>query len=311
MLSKLVDVLLYGFCFSFTFWQTLQAVNKFFDYPQSTSLVMLETSKALLPDVTICPVDDSYGGLNQTAQSNCELQNEIVSEKCPNATENYEALYNNPDDLLAAVTFMNGTCTPSFCPMVINTKIYPPNMPTIIHTHGGERCFTFTMPEMVKEKGLAKLMLSFKHNVYIKLHTPGLFFNEFKHLETDNDIIEVDINYEVIEQLNTFENPCIKDPTYRRDLCILKGIHQVIAVQKWLTMLFITFSCRNQWRYLAVPHFLDPSRIKFVPISQFLIKQADFIKMVSRRQMRNAYFPVQLSYQHMRSGKGLWDLLNP
>mgnify|MGYP001181985101 FL=1 len=92
----------------------------------------------------------------------------------------------------------------------------------------------------------------FRNKVYVKLHTPGLFFKEMKYISVDGNIvgvpnptqspfetttytynfegvsIEADMSYEVITELNTVEKPC-HDITndYSKDNCILNKIHEV------------------------------------------------------------------------------------
>ena len=95
----------------------------------------------------------------------------------------------------------------------------------------------------------------FKDQVYVILHTPGLFFEEIKRhiqvnmylipIETTKDAsmpeyeyeihgdeIEVDLSYEIVTELNTKETPCHHKGIvgYSKDDCVLDEILEVYVI---------------------------------------------------------------------------------
>ena len=220
-------------CLFLAGWQVLKGIQKYFSYPQGASLTLEKVSDSILPEITICPEDFNT---NLTAANACDLSipYQWTSEKCPDPELNYQAVYNkDPKQLLYSLMYMNGTCHPSACFFVNNFRLFPKQAPRIIHHAKQLSCFNYFLPaQSIEESGITRLMTSFKKIAFIKIHTPGMFLTELKYLNVDNVMIEGDINYEVITQLNTDENPCNADPEYRRDDCVVEKIHEK-SMENW------------------------------------------------------------------------------
>ena len=52
-----------------------------------------------------------------------------------------------------------------------------------------------------------------------------MFFTEVKFIDINTGYMKSDISYEIFKQLRTKDQPCIEDPTYRKDDCIVEQIH--------------------------------------------------------------------------------------
>ena len=221
-------------CLLLAGWQVLKGLQKYFSYPQGASLTLEKLSDRILPEVTICPGDITFN-MNTTAINACNLTKyRWTSDKCPDPELNYQAVYlNDPKELLYSMMYMNGTCHPQACFFVNRFRLFPQQAPRIIHHAKELSCFTYVLPaKSIEESGITRLTTSFKKTAFIKIHTPGMFLTEVKYLKVDNVMIEGDINYEVITQLNTDENPCNADPDYRRDDCVVEKIHDK-SMETW------------------------------------------------------------------------------
>ena len=87
---------------------------------------------------------------------------------------------------------------------------------------------------------------SFKDQVFVRLYSPGLFYDEIKSISVDGVVstvdpansweqpetkfegnwIEADVAYEVIKVLSNDEEPCNDDLAYRRDVCLLNETYE-------------------------------------------------------------------------------------
>ena len=219
-----LDFILLGFCFSFVLYQTWKCFDKFLNYPKASHLTLVDSGQTVLPDISICPQD---GAKDKSL-----------------------------DELIEEIMFINGTTYSDMNGMNFRFWIYHrilhPTEPQIIYQAFGTKCFTFSFPANITQIGVTRLEMYFRNKVYVKLHTPGLFFKEMKYISVDGTIvgvpnptqspfatttysynfegvsIESDLSYEVITELNTDEKPC-HDITndYSKDNCILNKIHEV------------------------------------------------------------------------------------
>ena len=221
-----LDFILLGFCFSFVFYQTWKCFDKFLHYPKASHLTLLDSGQTVLPDISICPQD---GAKDKSL-----------------------------DELIEEIMFINGTTYSNMNAdggwnfrFWIYHRILHPTEPNIIYQAFGTKCFTFSFPANITQIGVTRLEMYFRNKVYVKLHTPGLFFKEMKYISVDGNIVGVpnptegpfdtttytyhfegvsikaDLSYEVITELNTDEKPCHDESSdYSKDNCILTKIHE-------------------------------------------------------------------------------------
>ena len=223
-LVKIFELLLVLLCLSLTLWQIFKGINKYLSFPQGSSLILSEVSKETMPDFTFCP----YGSdQNQTFKENCGLTfYSWVSETCPNAEINYHGIYDVPNLFFNMIRYLSGTCHPTICFKTRSFRVYPNNVkPQNIHHAGDLRCYTISLPESIKNTSISKLMISTKERLYLKIHTKGMFFTEVKYIDINTGYMKSDISYEIFKQIKTKDQPCIEDPTYRKDDCIVEQIH--------------------------------------------------------------------------------------
>ena len=236
--KKILDSSLLTFCLIISIWQVIKGFHKYFSYPQGTSLTLDRVSETLLPDITICPAGtyDTSETTNLSKSCGLDILNHVWSTKsCPDPEANYNTLIDVPKELINMMYYMNGTCHPTACFRIKSFRLFPKNKPKLIHHAKGYRCYTFSLPVSVNETGISKVMMSYKKDAYVKVHTPGMFLVELNYLTvTFGTYIQGDLNYEIIKQLSTSENPCNDDPDYSKDDCASNEIHKVIHIRKVL-----------------------------------------------------------------------------
>ena len=263
-------------------------------------MTLEKVSESILPDITICPKDVSYN-VNQTALDECNLNiwsrdnYKWTSEECPDPELNYQAVYiNDPKNLLRSMLYQNGTCLPHACFDLNIFRLFPKQTPKIIHHAKDMSCFTYTLPrQSIKESGITKLTIAFKKTSFVKVHTPGMFLTELKYWDVETYMIEGDINYEIITQLNTDEHPCNADPEYNRDDCVVRKIHEK-SMEKWgcTTPYGLNKShiCTDQEKMKEAAIYFDQNLMAFDEFGECLLPCTTIIPTLSMRSKSDVGF---------------------
>ena len=110
----------------------------------------------------------------------------------------------------------------------------------------------------------------YKGEVFVTLHSPGLFYDEIKSISVEGKIIKVDpinfyekpstkfegnlieadVNYEVIKALSTKEEPCIDDLEYNKDDCLLNETNEELMVKNGCTTPFTYYGDGREIAFL-------------------------------------------------------------
>ena len=215
-------------CISLTLWQSFKGLIKYLSFPQGSSLILSELSKESLPDLTFCPAHP-YGAhdQNETFKENCGFSYTDLwaSETCPDSEMNYHGIYDVPSLLFNSIRYLTGTCHPTLCFLTRSFRMYPGIVkPQNIHHAVDLRCYTISLPESIKNTSISKLTITTKGPFFLKIHTKGMFFTEVKYIKVSDVMMNAELTYEIFKQINTQEQPCIEDPSYRKDDCIVEQI---------------------------------------------------------------------------------------
>ena len=219
-----IEIIILSCCLGFVSFQAWKCLDKFFQYPQGSQLTLKRPSEILLPDISICP-GPRFGRRPEV------------------------------EDIIEEIIYLNGTIGDLNVDLATTRfRLYPGFEAKKIYQAFGSVCFTFSLPPNITQTGIVRLEMYFIDHVFIKLHTPGLFFQETKYIEVkatttkvsvttetpfespwitklEGVQLEVDDVYEVIDELDTKEKPCDTNTEYRRDQCILDEFHKVSKIR--------------------------------------------------------------------------------
>ena len=67
-----IHIIIFLACFSFAMWQCIKCFQKYYEFPQGTTLSIVDPTNELFPAITVCPLDKKYG-YNETILSDCGI----------------------------------------------------------------------------------------------------------------------------------------------------------------------------------------------------------------------------------------------
>ena len=220
-LKVTLQILIQFACLSFTAWQSFNCVQKYFDWPQASSIRLVDKINALGPSYAICPYDPK-DGFNLTILQNCGIEYEdyvqgtFSSPNCPDPKILIESLVLNSQDILANITAKNSFTDLNYSlPIKDLERIDDPN-----------NCYLL---DLANDLDIDDIEIEFRlENIDVHVFTHGTFFDSYSYEEIDLKLEHKDValGYDVIDSLNTQDHPCEPDKHYKKDNCVWDEIHQ-------------------------------------------------------------------------------------
>ena len=244
-----ISFLIFIVCLFVCIYSTYSCLDKWLASPIGTKLSAEFQTKVDLPIITFCP---EYGGIlfrdrdvkpmafNWTKLDECDLKNEdefsSTSQGCQDPKTLWENMTPNFDDF-----GFRSALVKTYADEGIDINLEKPdaNWHRVVSSMFGA-CYSFTMPEEIKKKGIEYIDFFMKknHSLNIFFHGKGVFnlMNPWQTMDYIDQIVTFQESYNVIldyqhnEMMDFDGEECQTDPMYSFEDCVQDEILKVCTI---------------------------------------------------------------------------------